>query len=309
MEKIKKAGLLLIAILLMASCAKPSDDGKKISYYKRDDFKNVSKINEPWYENRVIAHAFGGIDGHDYTNSYEALVYNYNQGTRVFEIDLAYTSDNELVLLHEWSQYHEIFKLGINEGWSEESLDTFKNNLIYGNYHPMTFKELLTIMNEIEDFYTVLDSKTFDEESTKKVYQAIIDEIDAVNPKLKSRFIPQAYTPEIYDIIHDYNYFDDIIFTLYHYYVESDGYKIFNIAKERKIKNIVMHMNDDWAKRVIEDIRDYAMYDEEWNYENINIYIHTINDEEIAKKIVLEDNFYGIYSDFITEEAFKALIK
>lgn len=58
---------------------------------------------ETWFEDyKVISHALGGIDGKDYTNSFEALQYSYEQGQRVVEADFLFTSDDVLVLRHYW---------------------------------------------------------------------------------------------------------------------------------------------------------------------------------------------------------------
>ncbi len=309
--KIVKSIVLFSIVFSLVSCTaidrkmKVYSAEKIVSYFSHEDFLPEKQMTGNWYDNyNVIAHALGGIDGKEYTNSYNALVSNYNKGTRIFETDLSYTSDGYLVLVHEWNQYHNDFQIGEKDGWSEESLSFFKSNLIYNKYLTMTFEEMLYIMNAIPDIYLVLDTKTFDKESNAKMYEEIIEKINEVNPELAKRIIPQAYTPELYNQIENFHFFDEIIFTLYHYYVESDGYKIFNFIRENKVKVVVMHMNDDWAKAVIRDIRDYAMYDELWDYSNLRIYIHTINDYDIARDIIHEEKFYGIYSDYISENDF-----
>ena len=58
---------------------------------------------DTWTGSLTIAHAGGMIDGHDYTNSLEAILANYSKGQRVFEIDFARTIDNQLVCTHNWS--------------------------------------------------------------------------------------------------------------------------------------------------------------------------------------------------------------
>jgi arylsulfatase A-like enzyme len=49
-----------------------------------------------------VAHAGGGIKGRSYTNSLEALDENYRRGFRFFELDFNWTSDNQLVCIHDW---------------------------------------------------------------------------------------------------------------------------------------------------------------------------------------------------------------
>ena len=51
---------------------------------------------------KYIAHAGGGIGGASYTNSRDAFDANYRRGFRFFETDLNWTSDDQLVLIHDW---------------------------------------------------------------------------------------------------------------------------------------------------------------------------------------------------------------
>ena len=46
-----------------------------------------------WKDYRTVAHALGGMDGKDYLNSREGFLFMYEQGVRLFELDLSRTSD------------------------------------------------------------------------------------------------------------------------------------------------------------------------------------------------------------------------
>lgn len=309
----KKILLVLLALaFILSGCRKEpeieiiEEKNLPLFHFEKSDFDNTRyKIDTPWYENyRVVAHAFGSVNNHDYTNSYEALVTNYNLGTRVFEVDFASTSDGVTVLLHEWAQYHDVFHLGEHGEWTEESSEYFLSHAIYDELTPMSLDNLLEVMKSIDDFYIVMDSKTFDEDSCKAFYTSFIDKVSSVNKNLLKRFIPQAYSAETYDIIKSFEAFDDIILTCYSMYADSDGWKIYEIVRDRQIKTVVMHMNDDWAKSVIRDIYAYSTYNE-WTNNDFNIYIHTINDDDVAKSIVYDEGFYGIYSDTISEVYFR----
>lgn len=52
-----------------------------------------------------IAHAAGALDGVPYTNSVTALDQNLSRGRKVFEVDFQFTSDNHLVLNHDWDDF------------------------------------------------------------------------------------------------------------------------------------------------------------------------------------------------------------
>lgn len=87
-----------------------------------------------WQENRLIAHAFGGVDGASYTNSYEAFITNYNRGYRLFEVDLVQTTDGKLVARHDWSQKLQP-DLAAHRGRNVTKLQ-FANSLIMGRFQP-----------------------------------------------------------------------------------------------------------------------------------------------------------------------------
>ena len=66
----------------------------------------VGDLVEDWnHTYRVMAHALGGIGDYDYTNSLEAFYQNYNEGTRLFEIDLDTTSEGDICLIHTWEDF------------------------------------------------------------------------------------------------------------------------------------------------------------------------------------------------------------
>lgn len=56
---------------------------------------------------RYIAHAGGGIEGINYTNSLEALNYSYELGFRSFEIDLVEDKNGKILGAHDWEDWAE----------------------------------------------------------------------------------------------------------------------------------------------------------------------------------------------------------
>lgn len=254
---------------------------------------------------RVMAHALGGIDNYDYTNSLEAFYQNYNAGTRLFEIDLDTTSDGDICLIHTWEDFRN--KLTDIGGDWPMSTEEFKQVKIHGKYTTVMFKDLLKLMEEIPDFYIIIDSKTFDIEGSEVMYNRMMEEVNSVNPELVKRIVPQAYTPEMYDFLNENYNFDKIIFTLYHYYVDSDGQKIYSFVKDRKVPVVVMHMDNEWATKVITDIYAYAEMQE---YEDeFTIYIHTINKMDKALEIINDNHFFGVYSDYISENELNEILE
>lgn len=63
-----------------------------------------------WTDHRTIAHALGGLDGKEYLNSREGFLAMYNQGVRLFELDLSRTSDGVWVCRHNWNESMDQWK-------------------------------------------------------------------------------------------------------------------------------------------------------------------------------------------------------
>ena len=103
-------------------------------------------VGEETVYNRVIAHAGGGIDGHVYTNSKEAIMRAVERGCEYVEVDLFHTADNQLICLHEFTDYPEFLN---NLDLKKLTSDEFKNTLILGKYHSMTFEEVLQLQKSL----------------------------------------------------------------------------------------------------------------------------------------------------------------
>ncbi len=257
--------------------------------------KNISEPTgrnrqETWFENyKVISHALGGIDGKDYTNSFEALEYSYEKGQRVLEADFLFTSDDVLVLRHYWKD-----DLGQeNSDGSAPTLEEVKNTPIYSAYTPVMAEELVRYMSSHKDLYLVTDVKhklkstTF--EDAIKEFVKIAGKTD---PSILERVIVQIYCEEDYAKMEKIYPFESYIFTLYKLPKEyKDQYgKIAEFCKKAGIS--VVTMPAKWIK----DKSDI----EELTENDIKVYVHTVNEQEEAVKM-LGYGVNGIYSDYLYE--------
>lgn len=245
---------------------------------------------ETWFEDyKVISHALGGIDGKDYTNSFEALEYSYEKGQRVVEADFQFTSDDVLVLRHYWKD-----DLGQeNSDGSAPTLEEFKNTLIYSAYMPVTAEDLARYMSSHKDLYLVTDvkhkMKSTALEAAIKEFVKIARETD---PSILERVIVQIYCEEDYAKMEKIYPFESYIFTLYKLPKEyKDNYgKIAEFCKKAGIS--VVTMPAKWIK----DKSDI----EELTENDIMVYVHTVNEQEEAAKM-LGYGVNGIYSDYLYE--------
>lgn len=258
-------------------------------------------------ENRLIAHAFGGIERYNYTNSFEAFIENYNKGYRVFEVDLIMTKDNHLVARHDW-QYmwfkefeqdipyriinDKVVDLTSLKLYNEIPLtrNEFNQLLIHKKYRPLDFTEIAKLMKQYEDIYIITDSKLKTSKEVKRTFKYIVEECKNVDSAILNRIIPQIYNEDMLDIIKDIYNFNCYIYTLYQ--TNSREEDIIEFAKTNGIKAVTMaegRFNKNFQKSLQEN--------------GIYIYMHTVNSPEIVEKY-LKQGVYGFYTDFLNPKLF-----
>ena len=235
----------------------------------------------------LVAHAMGQIDDRTGTNSLEAFQANYAKGYRLFECDLAMTSDGRVVLRHDWSA-------GVQEGVDPEHIPTaeaFQQIPIYGQYTPLTFLDLLGLLALYPEVYFILDGKDTDAESVTAQYTAMVEEAEAWGMlHLFDRLIVQLYAPEMQDTVEAVHHFDHYMLTLYQtpFYGEADLLAQYAAAcEERGIQDIVM-----WHFLYSADFVSLL------EGSGIRVWLHTVNDASQANRY-LSEGAWGIYSDRI----------
>ncbi|WP_374644818.1 sulfatase-like hydrolase/transferase [Tabrizicola sp.] len=158
-----------------------------------------------------IAHAGGRWNGMDYTNSHEALEANGGD-FELIEIDLAWTSDERLVCLHDWDAGFLAKDGALPAG--PLPMAEFEARARAAPWHPCTLASLADWLRGHEGVRVVLDLKA----GALDAYGAIAE----TYPDLLGRLIPQVYQPEDWARVRDMGY-DDVIWTLYQYDGDSDA--------------------------------------------------------------------------------------
>ncbi len=224
-----------------------------------------------------IAHAAGGIDGRTYTNSYEALDTNLEKGFEYFEIDFSFTSDGELVCLHDWDgTFQRTF------GYKTEDKVTLKEfeNLVESKsrYTNCTLNGLALWMLNNPSSYIVTDVK---EDNLKAL--RIISE---VLPSANKRVIPQIYQPENFNTVKNLG-FEQVIWTLYRSAAKVDEVIDWVLKFEG---SVAVTMPEQRAKTVLPKLLSKI---------NVPTYVHTINSLEKEADYLTTYGISEIYTDFL----------
>jgi len=272
----------IVIALILVSC---------ILWQMINDFHAAE--SSAWEGTVTIGHSFGEIDGRSYTGSLEAFQYNYEKGLRVFEVDMEITSDDKVVLRHDWNQK-------IQEGISSADPPTQERFLsipILGEYTPLSFEDLCGIMREYPDIWIVTDTKYKDPEMVNKQFTIMKEtalKADALD--VFDRFIVQLYSEEMHEVVEAIYPFESYIFTMYQRWFgddEAEFTKICRWSYEHNVDNIAM----GWDL-VNTDILEIC------NRYHLDVYVNTVNKADEAKQL-LKDGVKGIYTDRLSASDFK----
>ncbi|MCR8634017.1 phosphatidylinositol-specific phospholipase C/glycerophosphodiester phosphodiesterase family protein [Paenibacillus radicis (ex Xue et al. 2023)] len=267
-----------LSILLSATLWLP---GKMTTAYAADP--------PEWTRYPLIAHALGGIDGIDYTNSLQAFTQNYDKGQRVFEIDLSLTEDGKLAARHDWMGYlAQKFEQDIPENKLDEplTLKEFKSYKILEKYTPLSFNDVVRILNKHPDVYFITDTKETDPKLVKQQFTLIRDTANKVDPAILDRVIPEIYSPEMMETVKEIVPFKNVIFSIYLSAMEPD--EVVNFVKNNGIRVVAMpteRVTDGFIAALTKA--------------GVVTYAHSINDTAEVKQL-MDLGVHGVYTDFLT---------
>lgn len=275
MNKVKSicriiSAMLPLAIFFGGGCANTSEDYS-------------------WTENRTIVHALGVANGESYTNSLEALNNSLAQGQTVFEVDLALTSDGELICAHDSVTLMGEDNRAFLEGKElcDITKDEFTSLKIRDKYTTLCMEDLILVMKDHPDMYIVTDTKEDRQEGIKKQFDNIV-ELAKKNKcsKVLDRIIPQIYNEDMFSTLQKIYPWKSYIYTSYYTQDEDwDEDKFIDFAYDKGVKVLAV-----FAGRGTDSLLETA------NSLGLKVYVHTYNTEE-ERQAFFERGFWGLYTD------------
>ena len=204
---------------------------------------------------RYIPHAGGQVEGsYLYTNSLEALQETDNWGNRVVELDFHWTTDDQLVCLHNWG-----------DGLPEKSdLETFLSGKIYDRFTPIGLEQVADWLAAHPETKVVMDFKERSVEGLQTISQKY--------PALLEQFIPYIYHTREYESVHGMGYENIILYLSRMSQEEKDFAAMASFAREKGLVGIAVFPYTE--AEIIPYIEDtgvpllaYTVNDEQWMYE------------------------------------------
>lgn len=244
-----------------------------------------------WEDHRTIAHALGGMDGKDYLNSREGFLSMYEQGVRLFELDLSKTSDGVWVCRHNWND-----PMGQWDGDGKKVLTEkeFKQSKIYGKYTPMTLEDLFLLLKDYPDAYVMIDSKQYSIRNYQRTLEDYSDYVETARlagaGEVLDQIIPEIYSEAMFPGTAMIYSFPSYIYSLWQEYSVEDLEEIASFCKEKGIQAATVYWKY-WSEET----------EEIFEKNGIRLYVYTINERDQARKYISQ-GAEGICTDFLTEE-------
>lgn len=280
-----KWGLVLaeIVVLALLICA--------VRYFYQEDQKKQSAVVFSWEDHKTIVHALGGLEDKKYLNCKEGFGYFYEQGARLFEVDLEKTADGVWVCRHDWEK-----PMGQWEGEDRKVLmaDAFLSTPLYEKYTPLTLEDLFGLLKKHPDVYVTLDCKDYSNrnyENTLADYKAYAEIARTAGAEsVLDQVIPEIYNQKMYKATEKVHHFPAYIYSLWQEYSVKQLKKIAAYCKENSISTVSIYYKY-WS----EDIQ--KLFDEQ----EINVYVYTVNKIKSARKY-LKAGAAGVITDRILPE-------
>lgn len=227
----------------------------------------------------LIAHAGGGLRGEasniTYANTLEALQQNYSLGHRVFEFDFQLTSDGDLAAVHDGH-------VDGDESGIFFTAAEWKQYAAAGGT-PLLIEDILHQMMINQDMFLVTDTKGTDVAALALIH----DKAQALDPALLKRIIPQIYAISMYEPLVQIYPFESIIYTTYASPDSNEGIVDFVSSTEQ-----IAVITTPGTGRIDDGLLELAVAN------NINVYVHTINDYTQLTSY-FSWGVYGLYTDFL----------
>lgn len=224
----------------------------------------------------LIAHAGGALNGRQYLNSLEALTHNYALGHRVFELDFGWTSDGQLVAIHDWeSTWESLFPEA--DHTKVPDLKTFLRARMVEGQTPLDLPRLRDWLKAHPDAYVVTDIHSGD--------MLGLQRIKAELGALQKQIIPQMYHAYRYPEIRALGY-PQIIYTLYASSLDTDS--LLDFIRATPLFAVTLDPDRPDAETLLSQLKSSG----------IPVYVHTFNEPADLERFRAL-GAVGLYTDFL----------
>jgi glycerophosphoryl diester phosphodiesterase len=242
------------------------------------DINSETRVCEPLRATQIVAHAGGKYSNKIYTNSIEALEESYQAGIKYFEVDFDWTTDDRLVLIHDWTRrMKDLFSVDVGR----RSLDEFLSLRMGIKARPATPDDLSSWLYRRRDASIITDVKFKNVEGLRILRKY----------KNYDQFIPQFYHRSRYRDVRELG-FKRMIFTLY----KSGGFK-------DNFKNFILDNHKDLFAVTVSraSLMNHPDNFKALRDNDITVFTHPINDV-CSAQYMLNNGISKVYSHSLRPE-------
>jgi glycerophosphoryl diester phosphodiesterase len=239
-----------------------------------------------------VAHAFGAIDGHLYSNSLEAFQRNYARGFRVFECDLVRLADGTALVAHDGLEAN----YGLNKPFSEATWANLAGHKYLGRYTILRAQELAGLLRDNPDMYVILDSKY----ARLALYKSVLRY--APERHLRERIFPHVAERAELDELRTVYPLQNYVLALYHTQAQNryDDPIVGDFVNRYRAPAVMMWWRDrDPSLSLAANGRESRRYRPSFASAlkslGANVYVHSLADPAQIQRFW--DRRVGVYSD------------
>ena len=156
-----------------------------------------------------VAHAFGAIDGHIYTNSLEAFQRNYGRGFRVFECDQVLLADGTVLVAHDGLEAN----YGLNKPFQQATWADLAGHRYGGQLTILRSQDVLQLLADHPDIYVIPDLKY----ARPEIYRTYVRQAAAMGRRdLLERLLPHVADQAELDALRVWYPLRNYVLALYH---------------------------------------------------------------------------------------------
>ncbi len=220
---------------------------------KPEDFKGFRRM-ENLPKPTFVSHAGGTVKEITHTNSKQAIEDSLKRGNYFVELDFLFTTDQQVVLGHNWGLMSHLMELTD----FPVSHETFMKSSLADGLTQMDLADLAALMEKEERLFVITDAKA----GNLQLLSLIAQEY----PTLKHRFIPQVYDEKEYETAVGLGY-KHIIYSLYQAY-----------RTDSQVLDFVTRYNPYAVTMATERVKNGLA--KKLKMAGVYTYTHTINTEE-----------------------------
>jgi len=265
--------LSTIILALCASCS-TSRDESELATESSAEARPETGFDDVLVRHRAVAHALGGIDGVDFSNSLQAVRHSLELGFRLFEVDLELDTQGRLICFHSGSEDQISFP--------ENDPTRGARPLYAGRFDVITGTELFELMTGHPDMYLILDTRERD--NLARLLRQAVEEAMAVEPALLERLIPHFYNATHLQEARAVYPFHRFIWKL----PDLPDEEIIAFAEANSVAGVVFPPVR-FNPQLVAGLRAVGTLP----------YVHTVNRPAVIE-VLLANDVHGIYTDFDT---------